>query len=236
MKRFVSLIAIVAVAGAAALIVARHAIPIDTISEAVKTEIGAATGLDPDLRGPVSMSVFPARMVSFSDVVLGDAAAKEPAVAVEQMIVNLRLMPLLAGTHRDRRHHADQAAHHRRRRRGRAYQLVAARRYAGARAAAGHQTRRAVAVVLRNSDQRRHHRHPRSRARRHRDARGGRDVARLAVDRQELRRHRPFQLAQGDGRREHRDVGFSRRSIRPELRSEIPVERRPAERGVRRQP
>jgi AsmA protein len=96
-KRFVSLIAIIAAAGAAGLIVARHAIPVDTISEAVKTEIGAATGLDPNLRGPVSMSVFPARMVSFSDVVLGDAAAKEPAVAVERMIVNLRLMPLLAG-------------------------------------------------------------------------------------------------------------------------------------------
>jgi AsmA protein len=96
-KRFLSLIAIVAAVGAGALIVARHAIPVDTISEAVKTEIGAATGLAPNLRGPVSMSVFPARMVSFSDVVLGDAAAKEPAVAVEQMIVNLRLMPLLAG-------------------------------------------------------------------------------------------------------------------------------------------
>ena len=97
MKRFFSLIAIVAAVGVGALIVARHAIPADTISDAVKTEIGAATGLDPELRGPVSMSVFPARMVSFSDVVLGDAAAKEPAVAVEQMIVNLRLMPLLAG-------------------------------------------------------------------------------------------------------------------------------------------
>ena len=72
MKRFVPLIAIVAVAGAAALIAARHAIPVDTVSEAVKTEIGAVTGLDPVLRGPVSMSVFPARTVTFSDVVLGE--------------------------------------------------------------------------------------------------------------------------------------------------------------------
>src|SRR6516225_4811641 len=76
-KRFVSIIAIAAAAGVAALIVVRHAIPVDTISEAVKAEIGAATGLDPNLRGPVSMSVFPARMVSFSDVVLGDPAAKD---------------------------------------------------------------------------------------------------------------------------------------------------------------
>ncbi len=84
-------------AGAAAIAAARHVIPVDTVSEAVKTEIRAVTGLDPVLRGAVSMSVFPARTVTFSDVVLGESAAGEPAVAVEQLIANLRLMPLLAG-------------------------------------------------------------------------------------------------------------------------------------------
>jgi AsmA protein len=97
LKRFVPLIVIAVVAGAAAIAAVRHVIPLDTVSEAVKTEIRAVTGLDPALRGPVSMSVFPARTVTFSDVVLGESAAGEPAVAVEQLIANLRLMPLLAG-------------------------------------------------------------------------------------------------------------------------------------------
>jgi AsmA protein len=97
LKRFVPLIAIAVVAGAAAIAAARHVIPVDTVSEAVKSEIRAVTGLDPVLRGPVSMSVFPARTMTFSDVALGDQAAGEPAVAVEELIANLRLLPLLAG-------------------------------------------------------------------------------------------------------------------------------------------
>src|SRR5882762_10167532 len=72
-------------------------IPVDTVREAVKTEIRAVTGLDPVLRGPVSMSVFPARTVTFSDVVLGESAVGEPAVAVEELIAHLRLLPLLVG-------------------------------------------------------------------------------------------------------------------------------------------
>jgi AsmA protein len=96
LKRFVPLIAIAVVAGAAAIAAVRYVIPVDTVSEAVKTEIRAVTGLDPVLRGPVSMSVFPARTVTFSDVVLGESAG-EPAVAVEELIAHLRLLPLLVG-------------------------------------------------------------------------------------------------------------------------------------------
>ena len=55
LKRFVPLIAIAVVAGAAAVATARHVIPVDTVSEAVKSEIRAVTGLDPVLRGPVSI-------------------------------------------------------------------------------------------------------------------------------------------------------------------------------------
>jgi AsmA protein len=96
LKRIFLLIAIAIVAGAAAVATARHVIPVDTVSEAVKTEIRAITGLDPVLRGPISMSVFPARTVTFADVVLGESATG-PAVAVEELIANLRLMPLLSG-------------------------------------------------------------------------------------------------------------------------------------------
>jgi AsmA protein len=97
LKRFVPLIVIAVVAGAAAIAAVRHVIPVDTVSEAVKAEIRAVTGLDPVLHGPISMSVFPARTVSFSNVVLGESVAGEPAVAVEELIANLRLMPLLSG-------------------------------------------------------------------------------------------------------------------------------------------
>jgi AsmA protein len=97
LKRILPLIAIAVVAGAAAIAAVGHVIPVDTVSESVKAEIRAVTGLDPVLRGPVSMSVFPARTVSFSDVVLGESAPGEPAVAIGELIANLRLMPLLAG-------------------------------------------------------------------------------------------------------------------------------------------
>jgi AsmA protein len=97
LKRFVLLIAIAAAVGAAAVVVAKHAIPVDTVTAAVKSEIGAVTGLDPVVRGPVSMSVFPARMISFSDVVLGESGSDGPAVSVKELLVHLRLMPLLAG-------------------------------------------------------------------------------------------------------------------------------------------
>jgi AsmA protein len=97
LKRFVLLVAIAVAAGAAAIVAARHVIPVDTVSNAVTSEIRAVTGLDPVLRGPIAMSVFPARTVTFSDVVLGESAAGQPAVAVEELIANLRLMPLLMG-------------------------------------------------------------------------------------------------------------------------------------------
>ncbi len=97
MKRFVLLIALAAAAGGSAVVAAKLAMPIDAVTAAVKSEIAAVTGLDPVVRGPVSMSVFPARMISFSDVVLGESVSDGPAVSVKELIVNLRLMPLMAG-------------------------------------------------------------------------------------------------------------------------------------------
>jgi AsmA protein len=71
-------------------------IPVDTVRDAVVSEIRAVTGLDPRLRGPILVSMFPVPTVEFSDVALGEPAAAEPALAAEQLTVNLRLMPLLA--------------------------------------------------------------------------------------------------------------------------------------------
>jgi AsmA protein len=71
-------------------------IPVDTVRDAVVSEIRAVTGLDPLLRGPISVSMFPVPTVEFSDVALGQASTGEAALAAEQLTVNLRLMPLLA--------------------------------------------------------------------------------------------------------------------------------------------
>jgi AsmA protein len=96
-KRIIVLLAVAVAAGVSAIAAATLMIPVDTVREAVKSEIRAVTGLDPVLRGPVSMSMFPAPTVSFSDVVLGEPVAGETAFAVEELTANLRLMPLLAG-------------------------------------------------------------------------------------------------------------------------------------------
>ncbi len=97
MKRIAILIAVVVAAGISIIAAVTLVIPVDTVRVAVENEIRAVTGLDPRLRGPVSVSMFPAPTVEFSDVVLGEPVAGETAFAVELLKANLRLMPLLAG-------------------------------------------------------------------------------------------------------------------------------------------
>lgn len=72
-------------------------IPADTVRDAVKAEIRAVTGLDPALRGNVSVSLFPSGSVTFSNVVLGNTDAPEPPLVAEQLTARLRFFPLLAG-------------------------------------------------------------------------------------------------------------------------------------------
>lgn len=72
-------------------------LPADQVREAVKAEIRAVTGLDPVLRGAVSVSLFPTGSVSFSDVVLGDPAAAEPPLSADRLTAKLRFFPLLTG-------------------------------------------------------------------------------------------------------------------------------------------
>lgn len=72
-------------------------IPADTVRNAVLSDIRAATGLDPTIRGAVSVSLFPTAMVSFSDVVLDDERGATPALAAERLTAKLRLLPLLIG-------------------------------------------------------------------------------------------------------------------------------------------
>ena len=72
-------------------------IPAGSVRDAVSKEIHAVTGLDPVLRGRVSVSLFPSGKVTFHDVLLGDDRTGEPAVVAEEMTAHLRYFPLLAG-------------------------------------------------------------------------------------------------------------------------------------------
>jgi AsmA protein len=78
-----------------ALAVVSFLIPADTVREAVKAQIRAVTGLEPVMRGAVSVSLFPTGSVSFSDVVLGDE--REPPLTADRLTARLRFFPLLTG-------------------------------------------------------------------------------------------------------------------------------------------
>jgi AsmA protein len=89
-------IAAVLAAGIAALIVASRLIPPDRVRQAVLTEIRAATGLEPAIRGDAAVSLFPSAMVSFADVTLADEHGA-PALAADRLTAKLPLLPLLIG-------------------------------------------------------------------------------------------------------------------------------------------
>ena len=67
----------------------------DTVRQEAMSEIRAATGLNPVLRGEATISLFPSGKVSFADVVLGDE--KQPALTAERLTARLRFFPLLRG-------------------------------------------------------------------------------------------------------------------------------------------
>jgi AsmA protein len=67
----------------------------DALREAVEAQIRAVTGLDLVVKGSVDISVFPASYVSFHDVGLKGGGTAEPALAVDVLTANLRLLPLL---------------------------------------------------------------------------------------------------------------------------------------------
>jgi AsmA protein len=94
--RFSLATAAVLAAAIAALIAASRLIPPDRVRQAVVAEIRNATGLEPAIRGEVTVSLFPTAMVSFSDVTLGDEHPM-PALAADRMTVRLAILPLLIG-------------------------------------------------------------------------------------------------------------------------------------------
>src|ERR1700691_4352315 len=68
---------------------------LDALRQAVEAQIRAVTGLDLVVKGNTDISVFPGSYVSFHDVGLRGGATADPALAVDVLTANLRLLPLL---------------------------------------------------------------------------------------------------------------------------------------------
>src|SRR3981189_2356029 len=67
----------------------------DALGQAVEAQIRAVTGLDLVVKGSIDVSVFPGSYVSFHDVGLKGGGTADPALAVDVLTANLRLLPLL---------------------------------------------------------------------------------------------------------------------------------------------
>ena len=96
-KRFALAIATLAAIGACVLVIVPFFMSAEAVREAVKSEIRAVTGLDPTLRGEVTVSLFPTGKVTFEDVSLGDNRTGAAALTAEQVVARLRFFPFLTG-------------------------------------------------------------------------------------------------------------------------------------------
>src|SRR5438874_12394824 len=67
----------------------------DALPQAVEAQIRAVTGLDLVITGAIDVSVFPGSYVSFHDVRLKGGGTVDPALQVDVLTANLRLLPLL---------------------------------------------------------------------------------------------------------------------------------------------
>ena len=67
----------------------------DTLRQAVEAQIRAVTGLDLVVAGAIDVSVFPGSYVSFHNVGLKGGGTTDPALQVDVLTANLRLLPLL---------------------------------------------------------------------------------------------------------------------------------------------
>src|SRR3954463_4935069 len=67
----------------------------DALRQAVEAQIRDVTGLDLVVSGAIDVSVFPGSYVSFHDVGLKGGGTTDPALRVDVLTANLRLLPLL---------------------------------------------------------------------------------------------------------------------------------------------
>lgn len=97
LKRLAYAFAAVAVTGVAVLVAMPYLVPAEAVRAAVKAELKATTGLEPQLRGETSLSLFPSGTATLTDVALGDNRSDPAPITVERMAVRLRFLPLLMG-------------------------------------------------------------------------------------------------------------------------------------------
>src|SRR5215831_738808 len=95
MKRLWTPVAAFAALALMGMIASSWLINRDALRQAVEAQIRAVTGLDLTVKGPIDVSVFPGSYVSFHDVGLKGSANDEPALRVDVLTANLRLLPLL---------------------------------------------------------------------------------------------------------------------------------------------
>src|SRR3981081_467991 len=95
MKRLGTPIAILLGAVLIGLIAISWLLDRNALREAVEAQIRAVTGLDLVIKGNIDVSVFPASYVSFHDVGLKGGGTADPALRVDVLTANLRLLPLL---------------------------------------------------------------------------------------------------------------------------------------------
>jgi AsmA protein len=97
LKRLAIAVATMIAAAFATLVALSFLMPGAAVRDAVDREIHAVTGLEPVLRGSISISLFPSGTVSFHNVLLGNDPNGQPAVVADELIAHLRYFPLLAG-------------------------------------------------------------------------------------------------------------------------------------------
>src|ERR1700756_5589468 len=95
MKRLGMPIAALLAAALTGLVAPAWFINRDALREAVEAQTRAVTGLELVVNGSIDVSVFPGSYVSFHDVGLKGGGAGEPALSVDVLTANLRLLPLL---------------------------------------------------------------------------------------------------------------------------------------------
>ena len=95
MKRLGTPIAALLGVALIALIATSWLINRDALRKAVEAQIRDVTGLELSVAGPIDISVLPASYISFHDVGLKGGGTSDPALRVDVLTANLRLLPLL---------------------------------------------------------------------------------------------------------------------------------------------
>lgn len=97
LKRLGYAVAAVILLAVAALGAMSLLISSDRVRESAKAQLRDVTGLDLTVRGEGAVSLFPTGSVTFSDVVLAEEGAREPALSTDRLTARLRLLPLFVG-------------------------------------------------------------------------------------------------------------------------------------------